>query len=245
MGKKLNEKQFREVVRNIIKESVKDLGDSMNQDLNTMDSVNTTDHPNTLIGAPENTNDPSQSPVDTKKENDKDAPETPKTEQLKESKGDVENAGEVTDVDMNSQDSELGDHKDGAVVEVEAGGGTHSGESTKGMAKAKEETKSGMNDSSNENGGDDKGAEATETKMNAMDKEVDEGTKTYVEAGSEDSTGQKDAKWSKEAKNEKADEPIATAIQLPEGFGKKAISSSELLKFINEEADKLSDKGLL
>lgn len=76
--------------------------------------------------------------------------------------------------------------------------------------------------------------------MNSMDKEVDEGTKTFVEAGSEDSTGQKDAKFSEEAKNEKADEPIATAIQLPENFGKEPMSSSELMKMINEEAARVS-----
>ena len=73
-----------------------------------------------------------------------------------------------------------------------------------------------------------------------MDKESDEGTKTYVEAGSEDSTGQKDAKWSEEAKNEDGDEPIATAIQLPESFGKESMTGSDLMKMINEEAKRIS-----
>ena len=238
MAKQLNEEQFRKLVREIIKESVaKDLGDSMDQDLNQNDGVNTEDHPNELIGAPENANDPSQSPVDTKSENDKDAPETPKAEQLAE--GDEIDAGDATEVDMNSQEG--GSKVESkAAVEVTAGSGTHSGDLTKGMAKSSVDTKSGMNDSDNENGGDDKGVDATEAEMNQMDKESDEGTKTYVEAGSEDSTGQKDAKWSEEAKNEDGDEPIATAIQLPESFGKESMTGSDLMKMINEEAKRIS-----
>ena len=240
MSKKLTEKEFRTIVRGIIKESVEDLGDSMDQDLNQQDGVNTTSHPNIGLGAPKKANKPSQSPTDTKKENDADAPETPEPEQLKEAK-DVENKGEATDVKMNSQDSVKGsDEKAAAAVEVEAAGGSHSGDSTKGMSKSKFDSKKGMNDSANENGGDDKGTDATEADMNQMDKENDEGTKTYVEAGTADSTGQKDAKWSEEAKNEKADTPIADAIQLPEGFGKDPISGSDLMKLINEEAERLS-----
>jgi hypothetical protein len=73
--------------------------------------------------------------------------------------------------------------------------------------------------------------------MNSMDETKDEGAKTYVEAGSKDSTGQPDAKFSEEAKNEKeTKEKIAKAIQLPESFKNK----QEMLKFINEEAKKIA-----
>ena len=240
MAEKLNEDQFRKLVRKIIKENVADSGDVMDQSLNTMDGVNTTSHPNIGLGAPKKANKPSQNPVDTKKENSKYEPKNPKTEQLKEA-NDVEDKGDVTDVKMNTQDSKGGhDKKIAAAVEVEAAGGVHNGDSTKGMSKSKFDSKKGMNNSTNENGGDDKGTDATEADLNTMDKDVYEGTKTYVEAGAEDSTGQRDAKWSETAKKEKEDTPIADAIQLPENFGKEAMSGKDLLKIINEEAKKLS-----
>jgi hypothetical protein len=245
MAEKINEAEFRKLVRRIIKENVKDLGDALEQDLNQHDDVATSEHENELLGAPENTNDPSQSPMDTKEDNEKHAPKTPKPEQLKEAK-DVENAGDAIDVKMNSQESDHGhDEEIAAAVEVEAANGTHSGEFTKGMSKSNFDSKSGMNDSTNENGGDDKGVDATEAEMNQMDKEIDEGTKTFVEAGAEmknagASTGQADAKFSEEAKNEKADEPIATAIQLPENFSEKSWTKSDLMSLIKEEATRVS-----
>ena len=248
-AKKLNEEQLRDMVKNmalkIMSENKIDLGDPMDQKLNQNDSVGTTSHENELVGSPKNLNAPSQGKLDTEKENDstEDTMEDQDVEQLNE--GDYEDKGDATEVKMNSQDSDKGsDEKAAAAVEVDAAGSTHSGASTKGQKKANFESKKGMNDSSNENGGDDKGTDSTEVDMNTEDKDVDEGTKTYVEAGTElkkgASTGQKDAKWSEDAKNEKADEPIAKGIQLPEGFDKMKFTQTELQNFINEEAKKVA-----
>lgn len=225
MAEKINEAEFRQLVRKIIKENVEDLGDALEQDLNHNDDVCTSDHENKLLGAPDNKNEPSQD-----------------AKSLSESE-DFTNAGDAIEVKMNSHDSSKGESS--AKVSVKASSGTKKGESIQGMSNASFDTKKGMNNSDNENGGSDKGEDAIDSKMNQMDKEADEGTKAYVEAGSEMknagvSTGQADAKFSEEAKNEKSEEPIATAIQLPEGFSEKKWTKSDLMSLINEEAYRVS-----
>lgn len=238
----LNEQGVRELVRQMIQEAAQELGDALDQPLNQMDKVNTSDHPNELIGAPEELNKPSQEKLDTDSEADKHK-NNPEVEQLNEG-DDYEDAGDPTEVKMNSQDSDQGsDGGAAAAVEVETSG-KHSGASTKGQAKAKFDSKKGMNDGSNENGGDDKGEPHFDVDMNAMDGEGDdEGAKTFVEPGSEmskgASKGQKDAKWSEDAKNET--DPygrIADAIQLDE-LNDKQVSQKELQQFINEAAKKI------
>ena len=69
--------------------------------------------------------------------------------------------------------------------------------------------------------------------MNTMDKDGEEGAKTFVSAGSDmskgHSKGQAKANYSEEAKNEKETaEAIAKAIQLPERFE----NQKAMLKFI-------------
>jgi len=234
----LNEKGVRELIRNMIQEAVKEIGDVMDQPLNQMDNVHTSEHPNELIGAPEEPNKPSQKPMDTEKEADKHK-NNPEVEQLNEG-NDYTEEGDAIDVKMNSQESD-GGYDAAAAVEVEASGSKHGGSSTKGQAKANFESKKGMNDDSNENGGDDKGEPHFDVDMNTMDGEGDdEGAKTRVEAGSEmskgASKGQKDAKFHEDAKEEK--DPygrIADAIQLDE-LKDKQIGEKELQKFISEAA---------
>jgi len=181
---KLNEEQFRakvkEIALRLMSENTTDLGDPMDQKMNQKDSVGTTSHDNKLVGSPDNLNSPSQDKLDTEKENDatEDAMDSQDVEKLNEG-DDYEDKGDATDVKMNSQDSDGGsDKKAAAAVEVDASSSAHSGASTKGQKKANFDSKKGMNDKTNENGGDDKGTDAPDVDMNTQDKEVDEGTKT-------------------------------------------------------------------
>jgi len=239
----LNEQGVRALVRNMIQEAVEELGDAMDQPLNKMDKVNTTSHPNELLGAPKELNKPSQTKVDTDAEVSKDSKDKPNPEQLSEGE-DYTDEGDPLDVKMNAKDSDKGsDESAAAAVEVKASGKLN-GDSTKGQAKAKFDSKKGSNDSTNENGGDDKGENHFDVDMNDMDGEGDdEGAKTFVEPGSElskgASKGQKDAKWSEDAKNEK--DPygrIADAIQLDE-LESKQVGQKELENFINEAARRI------
>jgi len=82
-------------------------------------------------------------------------------------------------------------------------------------------------------------------KMNAEDKVVDEGTKTYVEAGAEKggtdvTAGQHKAGWKEDAPKSDNDKRIASGIQLKETYTK-----SELQSFIISEAKKLAKKQML
>lgn len=151
----------------------------------------------------------------------------------------IEETEEAMEVKLNQNDKEQGsDGKVAAAVSVEAGSGTKKGDSIEGMKNAKF-------DSKDKNPSTEVSApfveKEGEVKMDKMDKVIDDGAKTYVEAGTDmskgASTGQAKANWSEAAKNEKEKaEVIAKAIQLPEGFKNKA----ELLNFINEEAKKIS-----
>lgn len=147
----------------------------------------------------------------------------------------IEKTEEPTDVKMNQNDKEGGsDEKIAAAVSVEAASSTKKGDSVEGMHNSKFESKD-----KNPSVDSSKPFEEKKEKvdMNSMDKTKEDGTKTYVEAGSKDATGQAKANFSETAKNEKEKaESIAKAIQLPEAFKNK----KELIDFINEEAKKIS-----
>lgn len=151
----------------------------------------------------------------------------------------IENEEESMEVDMNQNDKEGGsDEKVAAAVSVEAASSTKKGESVEGMHNANFESKE-KNPSTDVSKPFEEKKEKVE--MNSMDKEGEDGAKTYVEAGSEmsngHSKGQPKANYSEEAKNEKEKaESIAKAIQLPEGFKNK----KDLMNFIKEEAEKLA-----
>lgn len=151
----------------------------------------------------------------------------------------IEKTEEPTDVKMNQNDKEGGsDEKIAAAVGVEAAGSTKKGGSVEGMHNADFESKD-KNPSTDASKPFEEKKEKVE--MNEMDKLIDDGTKTYVEPGTElskgASTGQHKAKYSEEAKNEKEKvDVIAKGIQLPEGFKNK----NELLQFIKEEASKIA-----
>lgn len=136
----------------------------------------------------------------------------------------VENLGDPLKVDM-SKIMTKGEPV--ALASVKTGAGSKNGDFTKGMKNASFTKKTAT-------------GKRLHVDMEKMDKENFQGTKTFVETGAKDKTGQSTAKWSKKAKNEKKEAPIATAIQLPEGFGKKPLKRTELLNFINEEAKRIS-----
>lgn len=147
----------------------------------------------------------------------------------------IEQTEEATEVELNQNDKEAGsDGKIAAAVKVDATSSTKKGDSIEGMHNAKFESKDKTPSTDSSKPFEEK---KEKVDMNSMDKATDEGAKTYVEAGAKDATGQAKANYSETAKNEKEKaEAIAKAIQLPESFKNK----TELLKFINEEASKIS-----
>ena len=151
-------------------------------------------------------------------------------------------ASDATKVTMNSMDKEQGSDGDiKAAVKVEAGGDLKSDQSATAGMKDKDAT------SKTDNPKKDLGApfdEDGEAEMNSMDKEVDEGTKTYVETGSEGvgsqatTVGQKKAVAKVAAPDSKETEPkIADAITMPEG----KLNKKELISFGINEARKIKD----
>jgi|TARA_R110000851_G_scaffold85152_3_gene185318 hypothetical protein len=153
-------------------------------------------------------------------------------------------ASDATKVVMNTMDKEQGsDGSVSAAVKVEAGGEIKSKQSATAGMKDKNAT------SKTNQPAKDLGApfnEDGETEMNSMDKEVDEGTKTYVETGSEGAgsqattVGQKKAvaKESAPESTTKETEPrISDAIQMPEG----KLNKKELINFAINEAKKIKD----
>lgn len=209
-----------ELQQYIISEAMKMLnaGDAMEVDMNSMDKeVGSDGNPGTaLVKSKEKGGFEKKSEAPAAAEN-------------------IENTEEATEVDMNQNDKEGGsDEKVAAAVSVEAAGSTKKGDSVEGMKNAKFESKDETPSVESSKPFEEK---KEKVEMNSMDEAKDEGAKTYVEAGAKDATGQANAKFSETAKNEKEKaEAIAKAIQLPEGFKNK----SELLKFINEEANKIS-----
>lgn len=160
-------------------------------------------------------------------------------------KANMENADIPTDVKMNGQDNDQGhDEKIAAAVKVDAASSTKKGTSDnphiEGMKNSNFESKKGNQSTKASTPFEDREGDV---KMNSMDKENDEGTKTYVEAGADVKGGEKHTTGQKKADvKEKAPEKedaygrIAKGIELPEGFSKK----SELVNFIMEEAKRVS-----
>jgi hypothetical protein len=151
---------------------------------------------------------------------------------------------DATKVTMNTMDKEQGSDGDiSAAVKVEAGGELKSDQSATAGMKDKDATsktdqpKADLGAPFDENG---------EAEMNSMDREIDGGTKTYVEAGSEGvgsqatTVGQKKAvaKESAPDSSVKETEPrISDAIQMPEG----KLNKKELIDFAINEARKIKD----
>lgn len=163
-------------------------------------------------------------------------------EETKSAKASSEDA---TEVDMNKMDKEQGsDGKAATAVKVEAGGDKGSDQSSNvGMKKADFDSKT-ANPSKDSGEPFDKDGKA---EMNSMDKEVDEGTKTYVGAkkssmGSDQATnvGMKKPDVHEDAQNETAPEAIAKAIEMPtEGYVFK--DRAELMEWTRSQAKKISD----
>lgn len=151
-------------------------------------------------------------------------------------------SSDATNVEMNKMDKEQGSDGDiAAAVKVEAGGDMKSDQDTNVGMKDKDATSKTDNpkmetgEPFDENG---------EMPMNSMDREVDEGTKTFVDAGSEGvgkqptTVGQKKAVAHESAPESKETKPrIADAIQMPEG----KMSKKELIDFAINEARKIKD----
>lgn len=214
----------KELQKYIISEAVKMLnaGDAMEVEMNAMNKeVGSDSKPGTaLVKSKEKGGFEKKSEAPAKAEN-------------------IEKTEESTEVKMNKNAKEGGsDEKISAAVSVEAAGTTKSGPSTEGMKNAKFDSKDKSPSTEVSAPFEEKEGDV---KMDKMDKLVDDGTKTFVEPGTEMSkglsTGQSKANWSEKAKNEKEKaESIAKAIQLPEGWKSK----KDLLNFINEEAKKIS-----
>jgi hypothetical protein len=160
-------------------------------------------------------------------------------------KANMENAEVPTDVKMNKQDKDQGhDEKIAAAVKVDAANSTKKGTADnphiEGMKNGNFESKKGNQGTKASTPFEDR---KDKVDMNSQDREVDEGAKTYVEAGSDitgrekHTTGQKKADVKEKAPESKDSyERIAKGIELPEGFKNK----KELLDFINENAKKAS-----
>lgn len=148
-----------------------------------------------------------------------------------------------TNVKMNKQDKEQGsDGKVATAVKVEAGGESGSKQSSNAGMKKSDFT-SKKDNPKRETG--EPFDEAGEKEMNSMDKEIDEGTKTYVgsngDMGSSQATnvGMKKPDVHEKAQNEKAPEAIADAIEMPkEGYQFK--NKNELMEWTRKEAEKIA-----
>jgi hypothetical protein len=160
-------------------------------------------------------------------------------------KANMSNEELPTDVKMNKQDKDQGhDEKIAAAAKVEATNSTKKGTSDnphiEGMHNSKFESKKDNPSTSSSTPYEERKDDVV---MNSEDREMDEGAKTYIEAGSDikgrekHTTGQKKAEV-KEKAPEKEDSygRIAKGIELPEGFKNK----KELMNFINEQAKKAS-----
>jgi hypothetical protein len=217
MEKKVLKMSVNDFKQYIISEAMKMLnaGDPMEVDMNSMDKLNTSD--GAKVKVKENGNFES------------------KTDAPKSGSENIEKQEDTVDVDMNQAPSKGGsDEKIAAAVSVEASNSTKKGDSVEGMHNAKFNSSDKQPSVESSVPFEEKNEKVD---MNSMDKDVDEGAKTYVEAGAKDNTGQPDAKFSEEAKNEEEKkERIAKAIQLPESFKNK----NEMIKFIKEEAKKIS-----
>lgn len=161
-----------------------------------------------------------------------------------ESKSATVDSNDATNVTMNQMDKEAGSDGEAATaVKVEAGKEVKSNQSvTAGQKEASFDSK--KENPSKESGGPfNKDGEA---EMNSMDKEIDEGTKTYVGAEGDlnssqaTNVGMKGKDIHEKAQNETAPEAIAKAIEMPkEGFTFK--DRNELLEWTKSQANKVAD----
>ncbi len=156
--------------------------------------------------------------------------------------GNTSEGDPVEDVKLNQQPSKGGsDEKAATAVKVKAGAEKGGKGVTAGQAKANFESKSegpkkSVSDPFVENGKEN---------MNEMDKLIDDGTKTFVEAGAEKggtdvTAGQHKAGWKESAPKSDNDKRIATGIQLKESYTK-----TELRDMIIAEAKKIASKQIL
>lgn len=212
---------IKEEASKILKEEadkIIDAGDTMDVDMNAMDRV-----------------DNSDGSAYTKNTDGK----------FEKKKANMENGDLPTDVKMNQQDKDQGhDEKIAAAVKVDAANSTKKGTADnphiEGMKNGNFESKKGNQGTSASTPFEDR---KDKVEMNSQDREMDEGAKTYVEAGGDitgrekHTTGQKKAEAKEKAPESKDSyERIAKGIELPEGFKNK----KELLNFINENAKKVS-----
>jgi len=164
--------------------------------------------------------------------------------QFEKKKANMTNADLPTDVKMNQNDNDQGhDEKIAAAVKVDAASSSKKGTSDnphiEGMKNSNFESKKGNQSTKASTPYNDREGEVD---MNAEDREMDEGAKTYVEAGADVKGGEKHTTGQKKAVvKEKAPEKedpygrIAKGIELPEGWkGGK----TEMMNFIMEEAKK-------
>lgn len=156
--------------------------------------------------------------------------------------GTTDEGDPVEDVDLNQQPSKGGsDEKAATAVGVKAGAAKGGNDVTTGQHKANFESKTdGPKDSVS-----DPFTKKASEKMNTNDKVVDEGTKTFVEAGAEKggtdvTAGQHKAGWKESAPKSDNDKRIADGIQLKETYSK-----TELAQLIMSEAKKLAKKQML
>lgn len=160
----------------------------------------------------------------------------------KEEKGGKKSSEDPMDVKLNQQPSKGGsDEKASTAVGVKAGSEKGGNNVTTGQRKANFESKT----DGPKNSVSDPFLKKTGEKMNKEDKVVDEGTKTFVEAGAEKSgtdvtAGQHKAGWKENAPKSDNDKRIANGIQLKESYSK-----AELATFILSEAKKLAKKQML
>jgi hypothetical protein len=176
------------------------------------------------------------------KEGDSDKALTYKDTKKKEEKAGEAKSVAPADVEMNANDDEGGsDEKAATAVSVKAGAAKKGNGPTTGLHKANFESKT--ENPSKESS--EPFVEKAEEKMNSMDKENDEGTKTFVEAGAETkgkgpTTGMHKVNVKEKAPAVKDKEPIAKGIEMKESYKK-----SELISFIKTEAHKLAKKEML
>lgn len=176
------------------------------------------------------------------KAGDSDKALTYKDPSKKEQKSGEAKAVAPADVKLNANDKKGGsDEKASTAVSVKAGAEKKGNGPTTGLHKANFEakTESPSKDSS------DPFKEKSEEKMNSMDKENDEGTKTFVDAGAakggnDVTAGQHKANVKEKAPVVKDKEPIAKGIEIKESYTKTA-----LIDFIKQEAHKLAKKEML
>lgn len=209
---------------------IKEEADKIKQELNEGETTNVGEPLDVLLNKNDGIGDKDQALVHKSKS---------KTEYKK---GPADKGEDPIEAEMNQEPSKGGsDEKAATAVKVKAGAEKGGKGVTAGQHAANFESKTDGPKKSVSTPFTDKASD----KMNAEDKVVDEGTKTYVEAGAEKggtdvTAGQHKAGWKEDAPKSDNDKRIATGIQLKESYKK-----SELQQFIISEAKKLAKKQML